>query len=180
MGIIYKSNKNFDISIPKHMYWSSDLKNPKKCPKCNLTLKKEMQSFFVIVNKDTIIMGCNGLFCSKCLVIVLDNNELGDMIHSYSNKDKFKIYVGGIINLDDIPENKKNIPIDELDPLPIVAFKNFSNREEHDKFIEDKSVFKERDIKSPANNSSFRDKKIGRNEPCPCGSGKKYKKCCLK
>jgi len=22
------------------------------------------------------------------------------------------------------------------------------------------------------------DKKVGRNEPCPCGSGKKYKKCC--
>ncbi|MBM3167252.1 MAG: SEC-C domain-containing protein, partial [Chloroflexi bacterium] len=21
-------------------------------------------------------------------------------------------------------------------------------------------------------------KKIGRNEPCPCGSGKKYKHCC--
>ncbi len=25
-----------------------------------------------------------------------------------------------------------------------------------------------------------KDKKIGRNEPCPCGSGKKYKKCCGK
>ncbi len=24
------------------------------------------------------------------------------------------------------------------------------------------------------------DKKIGRNDPCPCGSGLKYKKCCLK
>lgn len=23
------------------------------------------------------------------------------------------------------------------------------------------------------------DKKISRNDPCPCGSGKKYKKCCL-
>lgn len=23
------------------------------------------------------------------------------------------------------------------------------------------------------------EKKIGRNDPCPCGSGKKYKKCCL-
>ena len=23
-------------------------------------------------------------------------------------------------------------------------------------------------------------KKIGRNEPCPCGSGKKYKRCCGK
>ena len=22
-------------------------------------------------------------------------------------------------------------------------------------------------------------KKTGRNEPCPCGSGKKYKKCCM-
>lgn len=23
------------------------------------------------------------------------------------------------------------------------------------------------------------DKKVGRNDPCPCGSGKKYKKCCI-
>ena len=23
-----------------------------------------------------------------------------------------------------------------------------------------------------------KDEKIGRNDPCPCGSGKKYKKCC--
>jgi uncharacterized protein YecA (UPF0149 family) len=22
--------------------------------------------------------------------------------------------------------------------------------------------------------------KVGRNEPCPCGSGRKYKKCCGK
>jgi tetratricopeptide (TPR) repeat protein len=22
-------------------------------------------------------------------------------------------------------------------------------------------------------------KKVGRNEPCPCGSGRKYKKCCI-
>jgi SEC-C motif-containing protein len=29
-------------------------------------------------------------------------------------------------------------------------------------------------VKSPPVNTS----KIGRNEPCPCGSGSKYKKCC--
>ena len=23
------------------------------------------------------------------------------------------------------------------------------------------------------------DKKVGPNDPCPCGSGKKYKKCCM-
>jgi len=32
----------------------------------------------------------------------------------------------------------------------------------------------------PAIEPVKRDKKIGRNEPCPCGSGKKYKRCCLK
>ncbi|MBN1854905.1 MAG: SEC-C domain-containing protein [Pirellulales bacterium] len=25
-----------------------------------------------------------------------------------------------------------------------------------------------------------REKRIGRNDPCPCGSGKKYKQCCLR
>ena len=32
---------------------------------------------------------------------------------------------------------------------------------------------------SENNETSTIRKKIGRNEPCPCGSGKKYKKCCL-
>lgn len=29
-----------------------------------------------------------------------------------------------------------------------------------------------------ASKTYVRETKIGRNEPCPCGSGKKYKKCC--
>lgn len=29
-------------------------------------------------------------------------------------------------------------------------------------------------------NTIVKEKKIGRNDPCPCGSGKKYKKCCGK
>jgi SEC-C motif-containing protein len=28
-------------------------------------------------------------------------------------------------------------------------------------------------------NQPLRSEKVGRNQPCPCGSGKKYKKCCL-
>ena len=28
--------------------------------------------------------------------------------------------------------------------------------------------------------SKIAEKKVGRNEPCPCGSGNKYKKCCGK
>ncbi|MBO4229401.1 MAG: SEC-C domain-containing protein [Clostridia bacterium] len=30
--------------------------------------------------------------------------------------------------------------------------------------------------KQPVRNAAT--KKVGRNDPCPCGSGKKYKKCC--
>lgn len=41
-----------------------------------------------------------------------------------------------------------------------------------------KELFKSMDTKSFGAQKS--DKKIGRNEPCPCGSGKKYKKCCMK
>lgn len=31
----------------------------------------------------------------------------------------------------------------------------------------------------PPSSAMFKPRKIGRNEPCPCGSGRKYKKCCL-
>ena len=31
----------------------------------------------------------------------------------------------------------------------------------------------------PYNEPVVKEKKVGRNDPCPCGSGKKYKKCCL-
>ena len=35
----------------------------------------------------------------------------------------------------------------------------------------------EKDLRQIAN--TFTDNKPGRNDPCPCGSGKKYKKCCM-
>ena len=31
---------------------------------------------------------------------------------------------------------------------------------------------------TPSQQQVVRGKKVGRNEPCPCGSGKKYKRCC--
>lgn len=40
---------------------------------------------------------------------------------------------------------------------------------------------KRKEIKKSYNQTKIvvKGKKIGRNEPCPCGSGKKYKQCCL-
>lgn len=35
-------------------------------------------------------------------------------------------------------------------------------------------------VKNQASIKQNKDNQLGRNDPCPCGSGKKYKKCCLK
>lgn len=39
-----------------------------------------------------------------------------------------------------------------------------------------KGIFQE--VKTPLKPLQIENKKIGRNNPCGCGSGKKYKKCC--
>lgn len=39
---------------------------------------------------------------------------------------------------------------------------------------------KELYLKQKKSNTIVKDKKVGRNDPCPCGSGKKYKHCCGK
>jgi preprotein translocase subunit SecA len=40
---------------------------------------------------------------------------------------------------------------------------------------------KRKDIKKAYNKTKtiVNDQKVGRNDPCPCGSGRKYKQCCL-
>jgi uncharacterized protein YecA (UPF0149 family) len=36
----------------------------------------------------------------------------------------------------------------------------------------------ESDEDEPSDEEPVEHVKVGRNDPCPCGSGKKYKKCC--
>ncbi len=45
---------------------------------------------------------------------------------------------------------------------------------EHD--FEEDDLFDEPDVLTPVREERAR---VGRNDPCPCGSGKKYKKCCM-
>jgi uncharacterized protein YecA (UPF0149 family) len=49
------------------------------------------------------------------------------------------------------------------------------------------SIFNKEDVQpsldfsyenKPKKNPDITTKQVGRNEPCPCGSGEKYKKCC--
>lgn len=43
-----------------------------------------------------------------------------------------------------------------------------------------KSVYVTRNDMYVKTDTIIKENKIGRNDPCPCGSGKKYKKCCGK
>lgn len=43
----------------------------------------------------------------------------------------------------------------------------------------ERKYFKEMKVVPTLKQMSRRPPKVGRNEPCPCGSGKKFKKCCL-
>lgn len=64
---------------------------------------------------------------------------------------------------------------------------DFVTIQQHYEYIID-NWFRDQDFKSPfemyendilENKIPMSSKKVGRNDPCPCGSGKKYKKCCL-
>jgi len=48
-------------------------------------------------------------------------------------------------------------------------------RKEHQKHL---PTEEEPELPPPVKPIHADDEKTGRNDPCPCGSGKKYKKCC--
>jgi uncharacterized protein YecA (UPF0149 family) len=53
---------------------------------------------------------------------------------------------------------------------------DITNKEEMKEFID--LYNREPHAKPKRNNKTITKPKVGRNDPCPCGSGKKYKKCC--
>jgi hypothetical protein len=148
------------------LFMSDDVADATICPKCNANLEREHHSYMVAIDEEgeleTLMMGHNGgLFCPNCPTVVLDSQVVEDLISSYAEdhieSQTVKYAIFGIADLDAIPEEKKDLPLgDDDNPIPLIklepAYNRSQNREEH---------------------------KVGRNDPCPCGSGKKYKKCCM-
>lgn len=66
-------------------------------------------------------------------------------------------------------KKKFNSVFERYDDLNRVARNNFSA---HDNTEKEQSFF------NYENKPVISEPKVGRNDPCPCGSGKKYKKCC--
>ncbi len=105
-----------------------------------------------------------------------DSDEyLNHLIEVFGDEDIAFLYIGVNVIATHISE-KKNIKYDELiemsasvlifcmamNSLRKVNFENIQNQQES--------------FDDSANSVAYN---VGRNDPCPCGSGRKYKKCCL-
>jgi hypothetical protein len=67
--------------------------------------------------------------------------------------------------------------IDVTDPAELDAYVRQYNERLDEETGEEEDVFDPYERQEPIVRET---PKIGRNDPCPCGSGKKYKKCCGK
>ena len=146
--------KKYDASIPRRMHWDDDIHCSTKCPECNNFLEGELHTYLVLIkdgqNIEQFMMGNDaGKFCPNCPVVVLEKNEFCTSVVTTTGAEKFRVV--GIIDMDSASKNENE------EDLPLVEF------------LEPTIAVK----------LSHKKRKIGRNDPCPCGSGKKFKKCCI-
>ncbi len=164
-------SKNIDLSIPRRRYFNNECELT-ICPECGSDLIEESCTILLHAKSDsddgqfmTNLSGSH--FCNKCPVVVFDLEkvERGAMLGIRGSKN-LKYAIEGIIDLDSIPTNKRHLEMGtDNNPIPLVQFLPGPNDEV---------------VNKPINKPITSEKKAGRNEPCPCGSGKKYKKCCGK
>ncbi len=126
------------------------------CPECGGDLVEEHHTFLVggYVDEElqTYFMSNRGAFCKVCPVAILSKDTF-DFSMLAGNSGIEDYHVAGMINMDAIPDDERDIPLGTGDtPIPLMEFIKDTPKVSH---------------------------KTGRNSPCPCGSGKKYKKCCV-
>jgi hypothetical protein len=175
-----KMVKKYPASLPRKRYWAKDIKDKATCPECGGSLENERHTYLLAVREQgdiqTFVVGNDGgYFCNKCPIIVLDGPvfaQAASLGHGNSStgrgKDNSaKFIVLGLVNTEAIPQEKSSTPFGADDnPIPLVQFTNMSPLPEA----------KPRKVGKPVVKLDY--PKVGRNEPCPCGSGRKYKRCC--
>lgn len=111
-----------------------------------------------------------------------DEELLRFYVKSESNREEN--FISKIKGKDD----EKEIEMNTKDPLSHFSRDNIERLHKIQCKEEDFSGLKEDDFEPEIDDDNFeseekenkpKKEKIGRNDPCPCGSGKKYKKCCM-
>lgn len=114
----------------------------------------------------------------------MDSMKTGIRLRAYNQKDPLVEYKKESFNL--FGELIKDMKFNAIKTLQIIQFRMDSAEEEaasvaqqmemKRKFEEAAMIFNH----SQNQETQTSEKKVARNEPCPCGSGKKYKQCCGK
>ena len=110
-------------------------------------------------------------------LLSMDHLKEGIGLRGYAQQDPLRIYrKEGFDMFQGLMERVKEEVVDILFKIQVSAP---SQVDEMKKEEQEGLTFSHSDgssIKKPVKRSS---KKVKRNDPCPCGSGKKYKKCCM-
>ena len=114
----------------------------------------------------------------------MDSMKTGIRLRAYNQKDPLVEYKKESYNL--FGELINDIKFNTIKTLQIIQFKTETAEEEAKRIAEqmaEEQRFAESQRKlnfSSNTDEVIAEKKIARNDPCPCGSGKKYKQCCGK
>jgi len=113
----------------------------------------------------------------------MDNMKTGIRLRAYNQKDPLVEYKKESFNL--FGELIREIKFNTIRTLQVIQFKVESAEEEAaaiaEKLAEEQRLQESQmRLNHSENDVEIVDKKIARNDPCPCGSGKKYKQCCGK
>ena len=115
----------------------------------------------------------------------MDNMKTGIRLRAYNQKDPLVEYKKESFNL--FSELINDIKFNTIKTLHIIQFKMESPEEEAARMAEQMELqrkvdeaARELNLSSSGDIDEVSSKKIARNDPCPCGSGKKYKQCCGK
>ena len=101
----------------------------------------------------------------------MDQMRQGISLQSYAQKDPLIEYK--YASYDMFEEMSNSIQLDTVKTLYMVRVVTEAKREEVAK-----PMFTNKDDSLTAKPKQRTTAKVGRNDPCPCGSGKKYKNCC--
>ena len=112
----------------------------------------------------------------------MDNMKTGIRLRAYNQKDPLVEYKKESFNL--FTELISEIKFNTIRTLQIIQFR-VENAEEEAAAVAEKLAQEQRmqEAQMRLNHSEseeISEKKVARNDPCPCGSGKKYKQCCGK
>jgi preprotein translocase subunit SecA len=111
----------------------------------------------------------------------MDTMKTGIRLRAYNQKDPLVEFKKESYNL--FTELRGSIKFETIKMLQIIQFKAQDAEEEAEALAEQLEIeHKQDEMRMQLNHSDKEviEKKVARNDPCPCGSGKKYKSCCGK